>query len=138
LLNIGFYSFAQNQVMGFACGPSTFPTTVVSDFGKLIIDGKYDEIKNELTSLDPGEQFLAVVVLEELVTIEQITLSRHDIARIKTIKKSKSIVETCSGVDPNVEYRLKDLLKKKKQHYILKYTKFWFNECLKKQKAKDF
>jgi hypothetical protein len=133
IVTLSFSSFAQNTPVGFACGPSGFPTQTVTDLEKLIINKDYNLIKDELNSLDPGERFLAVVVVGELNKMGRIQLTSDELKQIKSLKKSKVILVTCSGIDPEVSYKLKDLLKNKEDHYLVKYTKYWFKECLKKE-----
>lgn len=100
----GFFNTASAQfnsdsasMVGFACFYEGKPSKTVEKFTKKLNIKKYTWISKKLKSNNNAEKYLAVIALEKLKSISAYNLNHEEQKIILDIKKSKDLVEVCSG-----------------------------------------
>lgn len=106
---------SEKETLGYTCGYSGEPTSVIIKFGGLLYDKKYKSIKALLYSEIPVENFLAVVISKKLADKKIITLTQSELKRIDELYKSAEKVPVCGGCTYYKEIELKELLNSKKE-----------------------
>lgn len=119
LLLVSIPTFSQQksekEILGYSCGYSGEPTSVIIKFGGLLYNKKYKSIKALLYSKIPVENFLAVVISKKLADKKNITLTKSEMERIDELHKSAEKVPICGGCTYYKEIELKELLNSKKE-----------------------
>jgi hypothetical protein len=88
---LSFATFAQDdldedKMIGVACFFEGRETKLVSRFAKIIKRKRYHTIRQMLTSMNTGEQLMAVLCMERLEAVRRITLTTEEKAHIEQIK----------------------------------------------------
>lgn len=116
---------SEKEILGYACGYSGEPTSVIIKFGGLLYDKKYKSIKALLYSKIPVENFLAVVISKKLADKKNITLTKSEMERIDELHKSTEKVPICGGCTYYKEIELNKLLKSKED--VHEATDYFFD-----------
>ncbi|WP_277012944.1 hypothetical protein [Flavobacterium lindanitolerans] len=129
LLLVSISAFSQRksekEILGYACGYSGEPTSVIIKFGGLLYEKKYKSIKALLYSKIPVENFLAVVISKKLADKKNITLTKSEMERIDELHKSTEKVPICGGCTYYKEIELNKLLKSKED--VHEATDYFFD-----------
>jgi hypothetical protein len=129
LLLVSIPTFSQQksekEILGYSCGYSGEPTSVIIKFGGLLYDKKYKSIKELLYSKIPVENFLAVVISKKLADKKNITLTKSEMERIDELYKSAEKVPICGGCTYYKEIELNKLLKSKED--VREATSYFFD-----------
>lgn len=129
LLMVSISTFSQQrsekEILGYTCGYSGSPTSVIIKFGNLLHDKKYKSIKALLYSKIPVENFLAVVISNKLADKKIITLTQSELERIDELYKSSEKIPICGGCTYYKEIELNKLLKSKED--VREATSYFFD-----------
>lgn len=129
LLLVSIPTFSQQksekEILGYACGYSGEPTSVIIKFGNLLHDKKYKSIKALLYSKIPVENFLAVVISNKLAAKKNMTLTKSELERMDELYKSTEKVPICGGCTYYKEIELNKLLKSKED--VRQATDYFFD-----------
>lgn len=129
LLLVSISAFSQRksekEILGYSCGYSGEPTSVIIKFGNLLYEKKYKSIKALLYSKIPVENFLAVVISKKLADKKNITLTKSEMERIDELHKSTEKVPICGGCTYYKEIELNKLLKSKED--VHEATDYFFD-----------
>jgi hypothetical protein len=102
-----------NNTIGFVCGGAGESTPIVSRAYDKLESKSYGEIISMLYSENPAENFLGVVLCEELNGKGIIKLTEKDSKKIVKLYKSNRTVEVCGGCTFTGFVKLSLLLKNK-------------------------
>ncbi len=117
------------ESLGFGCSFDGRPTKSVSKITKPFLNKDFDKIRATLNSELPADQFLAVILLEQLNNKKELELSNSEIERINEIKSSTEIIPVCAGCTYWMEHPLSELLNK--DHLIYQNALNWFKTYYK-------
>ena len=119
------------ESLGFGCSVDGQMTKPVLNINQLLMEKRFDEIRQLLNSDLPADQFLATFVLEKLNTKKELKITSHELERIKEIKNSNEMVPFCSGCTLWIEIPLKDLFDEEKRDVVFARADNWFDTYYK-------
>lgn len=97
-------------MVGFGCGYSGKKTKVTKQMVRFIKHKNYKAIRNKLSSKNTASQFLAVLIVLKLDSLETITLTEKEWSNVQEIKESEELVNYCSGCTEWGQYPLNKAL----------------------------
>ena len=115
------------ELIGFGCYAGGTYSDIVYDVTNDLKKNKYKKVIKKLTSKNPAEQYLAVIVAERLAESNQYLLTAENKALIKKAYHSKALVSVCSGCTYFEQIELGELLKKNDENIIWSNAKRWLN-----------
>ena len=113
--------YDSKEVVGFGCGFAGRPTKMVQKMSKRISAGAYDQIRKKLFSKSPSEQYIAVLVCEELKDQRQIVLTKEEIVQIRVLYGSTKKIGICSGCTLFQSESIATLLKSEKTDSVVDF-----------------
>jgi hypothetical protein len=116
-----------NESLGFGCSVGGEMTRPVARASKLLLNGRFDDVKKLLYSDLPADQFLGVILVERLSKEKELKLNNDETKRIEQIKHSNEMVPVCSGCTYWDEVSLHDLLSSKDRLG----AQYWFDSYYK-------
>lgn len=116
----------EEEMVGFACSFSGMPSKPVIKVEELLRKENYLQISKLLSSRNPAEQYLAVVVLEKLKRSDRYQISDSEWKLILEIKNSRQPVSVCSGCTYWNVVSLRDLFSSPEQIH----ADFWIEEIM--------
>ena len=115
------------ELIGFGCYAGGTYSDVVYEVTFDLEKNKYKKVIKKLTSKNPEEQYLAVIVAERLAESNQYLLTAENKALIKKAYHSKALVSVCSGCSYFDKVELGKLLEKNDENMIWNDAKYWLN-----------
>jgi hypothetical protein len=98
----------ERKMVGFGCFYEGRETKVVTRFGKMLTQHRYESVIRMLQSKNTAERFMAVICVERLVAAGRITIDADEKALIEEIRTSEESVALCSGCLPYPDIPIKD------------------------------
>lgn len=120
------------ESLGFGCSVRGEMTKPVARASKLLLDGRFEEVRKLLYSDLPADQFLGVILAENLNKKKHLEISDQEMQRIDQIKNSNQMVPVCAGCTYWNEVPLHDLFvsenKLGEQYWFDTYYKIYRNQ----------
>lgn len=124
-------------LVGFSCSITGAPSVTVRKMSKLVLESKYEVIKELLINGNSAERYLSVILCETLQSRHIVYISQNENEVIQRLYNSDVRIQVCSGCTLFKTFSFSELLQGIVGKDFRNQTRKWAQRIVKKKVFKN-